>query len=130
MALTQLFPLTLISARVGPVVKRWPLGAEKIRFQLDDSQFTDPALSVVILIQCSWNGQNGPWHWGDPNPWRGGDKARDGSAPSVILGPFKRAGPTPGSVIVDNPTHVRFFAQPGPGSDPVAVGLLAEITEL
>jgi len=124
MALTRIFQPVLISGPVGPVVKRWPNGAEAIKFQLDDSLFTDPARSVSIRIQCSWDGANGPWRFTDDNTWNGGAKSRAGDSPSVILGPFRR-----GDVVI-NPTHVRFFAQPGPGSEPVTVGLLAEITEL
>lgn len=122
MALTQIFPPTEIDGRVGPAVRRWPAGAEKIKFVLDDSQFTDPALSVTILMQCSWNNKQS-WPFTDgPNTWQGGAKMRDGSSPSVTLGPFIKDG------VAQNPTHVRFFAEPGPGSGPVTVGLLAEVS--
>ena len=123
-ALTQIFPPTLISAQIGPVVKRWPLGADRIRFQLDDALFTNPALAVEILIQLSWDGQNGPWTYAFPVTWRGGAKSRSGDSPSVLLGRFVRNG------VREAPSHVRFFARPADGSAPVTVGLLAEITEL
>lgn len=126
MALTQIFPITAISGPVGgndAATKRWPAGAEAIRFQLDDAQFTDPAKSIQIRMELSWNNK-ATWPNEDRQLWFGGAKARDGSPPSVTLGPFKQ-----GDVIM-NPTHVRFSAQPGPGSPtPVNVGLKAEITE-
>lgn len=124
--MTQIFPITAISGVVGgtpAATKRWPAGAEACRFVLDDAQFTDPAQSIEIRMQLSWD-DKATWPSDDRQLWIGGAKARDGSPVSVTLGPFKR-----GDVIV-NPTHVRFWAQPGPGSPtPVMVGLLAEITE-
>lgn len=128
MPLTQIFPPTLISARVGPAVKRWPVGAEAIRFVLDDALFTDPALSVTVLMQMSWDGKL-TWPKQDLNTWRGGAKSRFGASPSVELGPYRFAAEGIPEGVIVNPSHVRFFAEPGPGSGPVTVGLLAEITE-
>lgn len=124
MALTQIFPITAISGPVGGgagATKRWPAGAEAIRFELDNAQFTNPAQSIEIRMQCSFNNKS-TWPYEDRQTWFGNPAPR--SAPSVTLGPFKV-----GNAIV-NPTHVRFSAQPGQGSPvPVNVGLKAEITE-
>lgn len=121
MALTQIFPPTEISSRVGPVVRRWPSGSEAILLVLDDSLFTDPALSVTMMLQASWNNK-ASWTYTDVNTWQGGAKDRYGNPPSVLLGPFIKNG------VVVNPTHVRLFAEPGPGSGPVTVGLLADVS--
>ena len=124
MALRQVFQRQTISGPVGPVVKRWPVGIEAIQFQLDDLQFTNPALAVQIRLQCAWDGETGPWLFTDDTTWIGGAKSRSGASPSVTLGPFQRnAG-------IVNPTHVRFFAQPAAGSGPVRIGLLAEFSDL
>ena len=120
MALTQIINRATFGQRVGPVVKRWPAGAEEIRFELDDAQFASG--KVTVLMQCSWNNK-GAWPFSDMTTWQAGAKAKDGSSPSVILGPFVRDGQ------VQNPTHVRFFAEPAEGSGAVTVGLKADVSE-
>lgn len=129
MALTQIFAPTLISAQVGPAFRRWPAGIDAVRFVLDDTQFTDPALSVQIIMDLSWDNK-ATWPYRDgPNTWVGGAKSRTGASPGVTLGPFMINDPNnPGTPIHNNPTHVRFFARPAPGSGPVTVGLLAEVS--
>jgi hypothetical protein len=126
MALTQIVARTTISTRVGPVVKRWPAGAEVIRFVLDDALFTQSARRVNIVMQCSWNNK-ATWPFQDLTSWQGGIKAKDGSSPSVTLGPFQRT--VDGQVVTVNPTHVRFYAEPAAGSANVTVGLLAEVSD-
>lgn len=133
MALTQIFPITAISGPLGGgagATKRWPAGVDAIRFVLDDAQFTDPAQSIEIRMDLSWDNK-ATWPSKDAQLWQGGAKAvaKDGttSPVSVLLGPFVRN--VNGVPTIVNPTHVRFWAQPGPGSTvPVNVGLLADVS--
>jgi hypothetical protein len=123
MALTQVYPETRITQRVGPLVRRWPVASEALLLVLDDTQFTDPTRGVRVLIQLSWDGK-ATWPYEDRNEWMGGAKDRHGNPPSVLLGPFRVADGTPEGRI-NNPTHVRLFAEPITG--PVTVGLLADL---
>jgi hypothetical protein len=123
MALQQIFPIVLVNRLFGPIAKKWPAGSPSIRFILDDALFTDPTTSVSIVMQCSWDGKS-TWPYTDgPNTWQGGAKDRSGGSPSVTLGPFKF------NEQIINPTHVRFTMEPGPGSDPVQVGLIADVSD-
>ena len=125
MALTQIIAPATISGRVGPVVKRWPDDGTSLFVQLDDALFTNPSRRVAIVMQFSWNGgSTWPYSHG-PFEWPGGAKTRAGTAPGVRLGPFRgRNG------VIQNPTHVRFYAEPVAGSGSLTIGLQGDVSEL
>ena len=120
MAVIRVFNRVQITERVVSEPKQWPAIVEKVRFGLDDAEFTDPGQKIRIGMQCSWDGGQ-TWPYQDLNEWTGGAKARDGASPSVVLGPFLR-GP---DREIQNPTHVRFMAEPVEGTP--TVGLMADV---
>lgn len=119
MALVQIFPLITIDEPMVSPAYKWPVGVSALYFQLDDTQFTDPADSFEFRIECSWD--NGVvWKQTMFFTWRGGEpRSRAGGVPYYgTMGPFTRNG-------VDNPPQrIRFRAIPVTGTP--RVGLFAE----
>ena len=110
-----------ITERVETSVLAWPSGQEQIEIELDNSLFLSGALRVKVTIACSWDGVTFPY--ADQTVFVGGTTARDGSQPSIWLGPFKVGSPEPPGWVLNTPTHVRLGVEPLDGT--CIVGLLS-----
>lgn len=104
---------TLLDTPKDSGVQVWPANVEAFKLQLLDTQWNQAGTTVVLSTSYSWDG-GVTWPYTDPNEWAQGAKARDGSAPSVAIGPFQKT--VNGQVVTNNPTHARATFSAGVGT--------------
>jgi hypothetical protein len=126
MALRQILPLTLIDRVMTSPPRNWPNGPA-IYFELIDTAFTDPAETLKINLEVSWDG-GVTWPYIDEVIWSGGNPPpRNGGAIyTVRLGPFM-VGDGQGGQTENRPTTARFRATPIAGTP--TVGVRAEVLD-
>lgn len=100
---------TLLNSPRATGVQAWPNNITALKLQLLDANWTQSGTTVVLDVKYSFDGgQTFPYQ--DLNEWSQGAKARDGSAPSVTIGPFTKDG------VQQNPTHFDGTFRAGVGS--------------
>lgn len=114
-------PIQVLDATgVSSGTRQWPPTLDSFKLTLLDASFTSGA--VQLDIDFSWDG-GATWPYHDTNQWTAGAKARDGSAPSVALGPYRKT--VNGVDTTVNPTHGRATIKAVSGSPDVGVSLTA-----